>query len=176
MRKPESQWPVEPVTRGRGSKHSRESDERAAELAMFRVLLESMKKRHVWDRIKCAIATGIPAFWILIIVLGPFMPPAVATAVPSWMAASFQPVLEDVPAIWTIAISLAIAGFQWYNLVHYQRQVIPLVRDMYERAMTRRDPALLAMLGESLRLTNLRESFRRFFQKLSGGPPGTDGA
>src|SRR5688572_26284719 len=155
MRKPESQLPVEPVTRLRGSKHSRASDERAAEIEMFRVLLESMKKRHVWDRIKCAIATGIPAFWILLILLRAHIPPVISAAVPPLLADSVRPVLEDVPAIWTVAVSLAIAGFQWYNLAHYQRQVIPLVRDMYERAMTRREPALLTMLGESLRLTSL---------------------
>ena len=137
---------------------------------MFRVLLTSIKKRHVWDRIKCAIATGIPAFWILIIGLGPHVPASIATTVPPWLAASVQPFLEDVPAIWTVAISLAIAGFQWYNLAHYQRRVIPLVRDMYKRAMTRRDPALLTMLGEALRLTTVRDSFRRFFQNLFAGP------
>jgi hypothetical protein len=176
MRKPESQAPVEPVTRVWGNKHSRASDERAAELEMFRVLLESMKKRHIWDRIKCAIATGIPVFWILVILLRSHIPPAISSSVPPWLAELVGPVLEDVPFIWTVAVSLAIAGFQWYNLAHYHRQVIPLVRDMYERAMTRREPALLSMLGESLRLTSLRESFRRFFQKLSPGPPGSGGA
>lgn len=171
MLTPGKRLPVQPAANVPRRKHSRVSEEREAELAMFQVLLTSMKKRHVWDRIKCAIATGIPAFWILIIALGPLVPASIAGSVPPWLTASVQPVLEAVPAIWTVAVSLAIAGFQWYNLVHYQRQVIPLVRDMYERAMTRRDPALLTMLGEALRLTTMRESFRNFFQNLSGKPP-----
>jgi len=141
-------------------------NERQAELAMFRVLLTSMKQRHAWDRIKCAIATGIPAFWILMIVARPHFPAVFAASVPAWLSAPVQPLLADIPAIWTIAISLAVAGFQWYNLAHYQRQVIPLVREMYERALTRRDPELLTMLGEALRLGRLRESFRTLFRNL----------
>lgn len=168
MQNPDKRWPVEPVERGTQNRPSRVSSEREAELAMFRVLLTSMKKRHAWDRIKCAIATGIPAFWILMIGVGPYVPAAITTSVPSWLSASIQPVFQDVPAIWTIAVSLAIAGFQWYNLAHYQRRVIPLVRDMYERAMTRRDPTLRMMLGEALRLTSVRQSFRTFFRDLFG--------
>lgn len=171
MQSPGKRWSVEPIESGKRRKHSHAIDEREAELAMFRVLLASMKKRHAWDRIKCAIATGIPAFWILIIGLAPHVPVTITTSVPRWLVASVQPVFEDVPAIWTIAVSLAIAGFQWFNLAHYQRRVIPLVRDMYKRAMTRRDPALLTMLGEALRLTTLRQSFRTFFQNLFGRPP-----
>lgn len=144
----------------------RPSDERQAEIAMFRVLLTTMKKRHAWDRIKCAIATGIPAFWILMIVLRPHLPAIVASPFPAWLADQLQPLLEDIPAIWTIVISLSIAGFQWYNLAHYQRRVIPLVREMYEKALTRRDPQLLALLGEALRLGRLRESFRNVFQRM----------
>lgn len=160
-------WTVEGLERGRAGRPSRNSTERQAEIAMFRFLLESMKKRHTWDRIKCAIATGIPAFWVLVILVGPHLPAFLATAVPPWLASQVQPLLEDVPAIWTIAITLAIAGFQWRNLAHYQRRVIPLVREMYERALTRRDPELLAMLGEALRLKTIRESFRRWWQDLS---------
>jgi len=170
MQTPGNHWPVEPFEIGTRGTRSRAYNEREAELAMFRVLLTTMKKRYIWDRIKCAIATGIPAFWILVIGLRPHVPASIATSVPPWLSAPIQPFLEDVPAIWTIAISIAIAGFQWFNLAHYQRQVIPLVRDMYERAMTRRDPALLTMLGEALRLTSLRASFRTFFQKFRGSP------
>lgn len=115
---------------------------------------------------KCAIATGIPAFWILLIVLGPHIPGVLANPFPTWLSAPVQPLLEETPAIWTIVISLAIAGFQWYNLAYYQRRVIPLVREMYERALTKQDPQLLTMLGEALRFRTLRQSLRNVFRDL----------
>ena len=157
---------LEEDERGSTSGRLRPSDERQAEIAMFRLLLTSMKKRHAWDRIKCTIATGIPAFWILMIGLRPHLPAILANPLPAWLAGPIQPLWENTPAIWTIAISLAIAGFQWYNLVYYQRRVIPRVREMYERALTRQDPQLLTMLGEALRLRTLRESLRNVFRNL----------
>lgn len=150
--------------------HLRPSDERQAEIAMFRFLLNSMRKRHSWDRIKCALATGIPAFWILTIVLRPQIPAVLSNSFPTWLSAQVQPHLEETPAIWTIIISLAIAGFQWYNLAYCQRRVIPLVREMYERALTKRDPQLLTMLGEALRLRTLRESLRTCSGTCSRSP------
>jgi hypothetical protein len=101
--------------------------------------------------IKCTIATGIPAFWLLMIALRSF--------IPTWL----HPLIQDVPAIWTIAVSLAIAGFQWRNLLHYQRHVIPLVQEMYERAMMKRDRDLLAVLSNVLRIGKLRGFFRNLF-------------
>ncbi len=134
---------------------------------MFRVLLASIKRRHAWDRIKCVIATGVPVFWVLMIVLRPLLPAALATSVPPWFAAQVQPLWEDTPAMWAIAISLVVASFQWYNLAHFQRRVIPLVREMYERALAKRDPELLTMLGEALRLSRLREFIRGFFRNVT---------
>src|SRR2546429_9951108 len=84
--------------------HLRRSNERQAELETLRFLLTTIKKRHTWDRIKCTIATAIPAFWIVMISLRAYLP--------AWL----HPLLQGVPAIWTIAVSLAIAGFQWRNL------------------------------------------------------------
>lgn len=144
----------------------RPSDEREAEIAMLRFLLDSMKKRHAWDRLKGAVATAIPIFWIVLIVSRPFVPPALSDAFPAWIVSSVQPLLEQTPAVWTVAVSLAIAGFQWYNIAYYQRRVIPLVRDMYEHALTRRDPRLLTMLGEALRFRTLRESVRNWWHRL----------
>ena len=146
------------------------SAERQAEIAMLQLLLDSMKQRHAWDRIKCAIATAIPGFWILLIFLGPHLPPALAASAPPWLADQVRPLLGDVPAVWTIAISLAIAGFQWRNLAHYERRVIPLVRQMYERAVTRRDPELRTMLAEALRFRTLRQSFRNVFRDVFSRP------
>ena len=151
---------------GRVGGRVRSPDERQVEIDMFRVLLTSLKKRYTWDRIKCAIATGIPAFWIVMLVLRPHLSAVLLTSVPSWLAAPAQPLLEDIPAIWTIAISLAVAGFQWRNLAHFQHRVIPLVREMYERAQTRRDPELLTMLADALRLRTLRESLRTALRRL----------
>ncbi len=151
---------------GQARGYLRPSDEREADIEMFRFLLASVKKRHAWDRIKCAIATGIPAFWILLILSRPYVPAVVSDSFPAWLAAQVQPLLEQTPAIWTIAVSLAIAGFQWYNLAYYQRRVIPLVREMYERALARQDPRLLTMLGEALRLRTIRESLRNAWRRL----------
>jgi hypothetical protein len=138
---------------------------------MLRFLLASMKKRHAWDRIKCAIATGIPVFWVLLIVTRPLFPAAPSATSPAWLMAAVQPLLEETPAIWTIAVSLAVAGFQWYNLAQYQRKVIPLVREMYERAVARRDSQLFVMLREALRFRTLRESLRNAWRSLfSEGP------
>ena len=134
---------------------------------MFRVLLASIKRRHAWDRIKCVIATGVPAFWVLVIVLRSSLPAAAAASVPHWLAAQTQPLLEDIPAMWAIAISLVVASFQWYNLAHFQRRVIPLVREMYDRALAKRDPELLTMLSQALRLGRLRDSVRGFFRNVS---------
>src|SRR6266702_6701411 len=131
--------------------HSRRSTERQAEIEALQFLLTSIKKRHTWDRIKCAIATAIPAFWILMIALRPYLP--------SWL----HPLLQDVPAIWTIAVSLAIAGFQWRNLFDYQRRVIPLIQEMYERAQARADRQLLHTLSEVRRMGKLRGFFRGLF-------------
>ena len=128
--------------------HTRRSTERQAEIEALQFLLTSIKKRHTWDRIKCAIATVIPAFWILLIALRPYLP--------TWL----HPLLQDVPAIWTSAVSLAIAGFQWRNLLDYQRRVIPLVQEMYERALAKRDRELLTILGNVLRISKVREFFR----------------
>src|SRR5437879_1096038 len=133
--------------------HSRRSTERQAEIEALQFLLTSIKKRHTWDRIKCAIATVIPAFWILMIALRPYLP--------TWL----HPLLENVPAIWTIAVSLAIAGFQWRNLVYYQRRVIPLVEEMYERALAKRDRELLSILGNVLRIGKLKAFFRSVFAR-----------
>src|SRR5437667_37822 len=119
--------------------HLRRSNDRQAEIETLQFLLTSIKKRHTWDRIKCTIALGIPAFWILMIAFRPYLP--------TWL----HPLLENVPAIWTIAVSLAIAGFQWRNLLYYQRQVIPLVQEMYERAMAKHDRELLTVLSNVLR-------------------------
>src|SRR5207245_9028777 len=80
---------------------------------------------------------------------------------PAWL----PPLLENVPAIWTIAVSLAIAGFQWRNLLYYQRRVIPLVQEMYERAMTKHDRELLTVLGNVLRIGKLKAFFRTCFQR-----------
>src|SRR6266705_987359 len=131
--------------------HSRRSTERQAEIEALQFLLTSIKKRHTWDRIKCAIATVIPAFWILMIALRPYLP--------TWL----HPLLENVPAIWTIAVSLAIAGFQWRNLLDYQRRVIPLIQEMYERAQARADRQLLTILSDALRIGQLRGFFRGLF-------------
>src|SRR5207244_3152331 len=133
--------------------HSRRSTERQAEIEALQFLLTSIKKRHTWDRIKCAIATVIPAFWILMIALRPYLP--------TWL----HPLLENVPAIWTIAVSLAIAGFQWRNLLYYQRQVIPLVQEMYERAMAKHDRELLTVLSNVLRIGKLKGFFRSLFPR-----------
>jgi len=129
----------------------RRSTERQAEIETLQFLLTSIKKRHTWDRIKCTIATGIPAFWILMIALRPYLP--------TWL----HPLFESVPAVWTIAVSLAIAGFQWRNLLFYQRHVIPLVQEMYERAMARHDRELLTILSNVLRIGKLKAFFRGLF-------------
>src|SRR5207247_7550002 len=105
--------------------HLHDATDRQAAIETLLFLLTSIKRRHTCDRIKCTVATGIPAFWILMIALRPYLP--------TWL----HPLLENVPAIWTIAISLAIAGFQWRNLLYYQRHVIPLVQEMYERALAK---------------------------------------
>src|SRR6266480_2193849 len=76
--------------------HLRHPTDRQAEIETLQFLLTSIKKRHTWDRIKCTIATGIPGFWILMIALRPYLP--------TWL----HPLLENVPAIWTIAVSIAI--------------------------------------------------------------------
>ncbi len=78
---------------------------------------------------------------------------------PTWL----HPLLENVPAIWTIAVSLAIAGFQWRNLVSYQRHVIPLVQEMYERALAKHDRELLTILSNVLRIGKLKGFFRSLF-------------
>jgi len=134
---------------------------------MFRVLLASIKRRHAWDWIKCVIATGVPVFWVLVIALRSLLPAAAATSIPPWLAVQVGPLLEDIPAMWAIAISLVVASFQWYNLAHFQRRVIPLVREMYDRALAKRDPELLTMLSQALRLSRLRESLRGFFRNVS---------
>lgn len=170
MRNPGERQAAERVRRGIKRSPSRPSSDREAELAMLQVLLTSLKKRYAWDRIKCAIATGIPAFWVSVLILRPHLPAALSTAAPSWLAATMAPFWENVPAGWTIAVSLAVAGFQWYNLAMYQRRVIPMVRDMYERALARRDPTFLSMLGDALRFKSLRESARAFFRDLFGTP------
>src|SRR5213592_4756739 len=133
--------------------HPPRSNERQAEIEALQFLLTTIKKRHTWDRIKCTIATAIPAFWILMITLRPYLP--------TWL----HPLLENVPAIWTIAVSLAIAGFQWRNLLSYQRQVIPLVQEMYERAMAKHDRELLTVLSNVLRIGKLKEFFRSLFPR-----------
>src|SRR5437667_8151899 len=119
--------------------HLRHPNDRQAGIETLQFLLTSIKKRHTWDRIKCTIATGIPVFWILMIALRPYLP--------TWL----HPLLENVPAIWTIAVSLAIAGFQWRNLLYYQRRVIPLVQEKYERALTKTHDELLSLSGEVIR-------------------------
>ena len=129
----------------------RRSTERQAEIETLQFLLTSIKKRHTWDRVKCTIATAIPAFWILMIALRPYLP--------TWL----HPLLENVPAIWTIAVSLAIAGFQWRNLLDYQRHVIPLIQEMYERAMAKHDRELLTILSNVLRIGKLKGFFRSLF-------------
>src|SRR6266571_5373483 len=136
--------------------HLRRPTDRQAEIETLQFLLTSIKKRHTWDRIKGAIATGIPAFWIVMIALRPYLP--------SWL----HPLLENVPAIWTIAVSLAIAGFQWRNLLDYQRRVIPLIQEMYERAQARADRQLLTILGNVLRIGKLTGFLRSLFSTSKG--------
>ena len=131
--------------------HLRRSNERQAELETLQFLLTTIKKRHTWDRIKCTIATAIPAFWIVMI--------AVREYLPNWL----HPLLQDVPAIWTIAVSLAVASFQWRNLLDYQRRVIPLVEEMYERAQAKADRQLLTILSDVLRISKVRGFFRSLF-------------
>ncbi len=142
---------VPKVDRGTQPAYPRRPSAREAEIATLQFLLTSIKKRHTWDRIKCTIATGIPLFWILMIALKPY--------VPSWL----HPLLQGVPAIWTIAVSLAIAGFQWRNLISYQRDVIPLIEAMYQSAVAKRDRELLTILGNVLRIGKLKGFFRRLF-------------
>src|SRR5213594_4125602 len=126
--------------------HLRRSTERQTEIQALEFLLTTIRKRHTWDRIKCTTAT--PAFWILMIALRSYLP--------IWL----HPLLQDVPAIWTIAVSLAVAAFQWRNLFDYQRRVIPLVQEMYERAQAKADRQLLKILGDVLRISKLRGFFR----------------
>src|SRR5437899_11020258 len=131
--------------------HLRRPTERQAEIEALQFLLSTIKKRHTWDRIKCTIATAIPAFWILMIALRAYLP--------TWL----HRLIQYVPAIWTIAVSLAVAGFQWRNLVDYQRHVIPLVQEMYERALAKHDRELLTILGNVLRIGKLKGLFRSLF-------------
>ncbi len=131
--------------------YARRSATQETEIETLQFLLTRIKKRHTWDWIKCTIATAIPVFWILMIGLKPY--------IPAWL----HPLLQGVPAIWTIAASLAIAGFQWRNLIDYQRHVIPLVQAMYEAALARRDRELLSFLGKVLRIGKLRGFFRSLF-------------
>src|SRR5881397_119106 len=133
------------------TRHRRLSTERQAEIQALEFLLTTIRKRHTWDRIKCTIATAIPAFWILMIALRSYLP--------IWL----HPLLQDVPAIWTIAVSLAVAAFQWRNLFDYQRRVIPLVQEMYERAKAKADRQLLTILSDVLRIGKLRGFFRGLF-------------
>jgi len=142
---------VQPVVGGKREAYPRRLSEREAEIATLQFLVTSITTRHKWDRIKCAIATGIPVFWIVMIALKPYLP--------SWL----HPLLQGVPAVWTIAVSLAIAGFQWRNLIYDQRHVIPLVQAMYERAIAKRDRELLTILGNVLRIGKLRGFFRSLF-------------
>src|SRR6266498_2529419 len=152
---------VPEVDRRMRTAYPRRLSEREAEIATLQFLMTSLTTRHTWDRIKCTIATGIPVFWILMIALKPY--------VPSWL----HPLLENVPAVWTIAVSLAIAAFQWRNLVYYQRHVIPLVQAMYERAVARRDRELLTMLGNVLRIGKLTGFFRSLVStRMQPGKPG----
>src|SRR5213594_785030 len=131
--------------------HPPRSNERQAEIEALQFLLTTIKKRHTWDRSKCTIATAIPAFWILMIALRPYLP------------SRLHALLHDVPAIWTIAVSLAIAGFQWRNLVDYQRRVVPLREEMYERSQAKADRQLLTILSDVLRIGKLRGFFRSLF-------------
>jgi hypothetical protein len=133
------------------TRHLRRSTERQAEIEALELLLTTIKKRHTWDRIKCTIATAIPAFWILMIAFRAYLP--------TWLHA----LVQDVPAIWTIAVSLAVAAFQWRNLLDYQRRVIPLVQDMYERAQTKADRQLLTILSNVLQISKLTGFFRSLF-------------
>src|SRR5438445_269528 len=87
---------VEDAERRALKAHRSRSTERQAEIETLEFLLTSIKKRHTWDRIKGAIATGIPAFWILMIALRP--------SLPTWL----HPLLENVPATCTIAVSIAV--------------------------------------------------------------------
>src|SRR2546427_12778439 len=114
--------------------HLRRSTERQAEIEALQFLLTTIRKRHAWDRIKCTIATAIPAFWILMIALRSYLP--------SWL----HPLLQDVPAIWTIAGSLAVAALQWRNLCDHQRRGIPFVQGLHERAQAQADRQLLKSL------------------------------
>jgi hypothetical protein len=170
MRRPGNRWGFGGVLRRPATAPSPPLSDRDAELAMFQVLLTSLNKRYVWDRIKCAIATGIPAFWISIILLRPNLEPAVSPAVPPWLGATMAPLLEHVPAAWTVAVSVAIAALQWYNLATYQRRILPLVRDMYERALARRDRGFLSILGKALRFQTIRQAVRAFISKLFRRP------
>ncbi|HYU07171.1 MAG TPA: hypothetical protein VEM77_08350 [Thermoplasmata archaeon] len=152
---------LQPVEGGKREAYPRRYSEREAEIATLQFLVTSITTRHTWDRIKCTIATAIPIFWIVMIALKPYLP--------SWV----HPLLQDVPAIWTIAVSLAIAGFQWRNLIYYQRHVIPLVQAMYERAVARRDRELLTMLGNVLRIGKLTGFFRSLVStRMQPGKPG----
>src|SRR5207244_8927238 len=80
--------------------HLRRSNERQAELETLQFLLTTIKKRQTWDRIKCTIATAIPAFWILMIALRPYLP--------SWI----HPLIQVIPAICIIAVFLNYTVFQ----------------------------------------------------------------
>ncbi len=142
---------VQPVVGGKRGAYPRRLSEREAEIATLQFLVTSITTRHKWDRIKCTIATGLPVFWIVMIALKPYLP--------IWL----HPLLQGVPAIWTIAVSLAIAAFQWRNLLQYQRHVIPLVQAMYERAIAKRDREILTILGNVLRIGKLRGFFRTLF-------------
>ena len=152
---------VQEVGGWRREPYPRRFNEREAEIATLQFLVTSITTRHRWDRIKCTIATGIPVFWIVMIALKPYLP--------IWV----HPLLQGVPAIWTIAVSLAIAAFQWRNLLQYQRHVIPLVQAMYERAIAKRDRELLTMLGNVLRIGKLTGFFRSLFStRMQPGKPG----
>src|SRR6266545_3602253 len=139
---------LQPVEGGKREAYPRRYSEREAEIATLQFLVTSITMRHTWDRIKCTIATAIPVFWILMIALKPY--------IPAWL----HPLLQGVPAIWTIAVSLAIAGFQWRNLIDYQRHVIPLIQAMYETALAKKDRELLGFLSNVLRIGKLRGFFR----------------
>src|SRR5207248_10545712 len=85
--------------------HLRHPTDRQAEIVTLQFLLTSIKKRHTWDRFKCTIATGIPAFWILMIVLRPYLP------------TMLHSLLENVHVIWTFAVYFAIEYIQWRHIL-----------------------------------------------------------
>ena len=77
-------------------------------------LVEILRRRYLWDRLKLVVAVGYPVARVVLFAARPELP--------DWLPLTS---LMDAPSLGSIGVALVVAYLQWRNIRVYRDDVLP---------------------------------------------------